>query len=160
MEILQESSELRQLNEIFVRVENSLPENIENSMFYPKLKHLLHTEIFRFTKEHIELRDDLNFLRQNIGEQFTVDEIKEYLEMLKSKYNMVEDNVGIDYHLEVTRIDYGVPVFVIIKRDRIYVKKFVFRFRKLNTSDSVGTLSIGGVPLAEHTSLLKLWEGR
>ena len=39
-------------------------------------------------------------------------------------------NIGIEYHIEVTRYDYGVPVFVVIKRDIIYIKKICFQIQK------------------------------
>jgi hypothetical protein len=146
MIILEDSKDLQLLNEMFVRVENSLPEKIENSIYYPKLKQLLFPEIVRFTREKIELRDDLNFFRMNIGENLSDIEIKEYLDGLKEKYNTIDNDIGIDYHIEVTRFDYGVPVFVIIKRDKIYMKKFVFRFRKSNISGGLATVSQAGIP--------------
>jgi hypothetical protein len=149
IELSEESRDIIQLNEMLFRVQDSLPKNIENSVFYPKLKQLLHMEIVRFAKEKIELRQDLNFLRMNIGEPIPESEIREYLDSLKAKYNGVTHEIGLDYHIEVTRIDYGVPVFVIIKRDTIYMKKFVFRFRKANISQGVEGLSQQGVPLAE-----------
>jgi len=155
MIILEESKELKQLNEMFVKVENSLPEKIENSIYYPKLKQLLMPEIVRFTREKIELRDDLNFFRMNIGENLSDTEIREYLDSLKEKYNLTDNDIGLDYHIEVTRFDYGVPVFVVIKRDKIYMKKFVFRFKKSDISGGLQTVSQAGipnVPLAESKS--------
>jgi hypothetical protein len=146
MIVLDESREIKQLNEMFVKVENSLPEKIENSVYYPKLKQLLMPEIMRFTKERLELRNDLNFFRMNIGESLSDVEIREYLDSLKAKYNLEDNNIGIDYHIEATRFDYGVPVFVVIKRDIIYMKKFVFRFRKGNYTAGLSNVSIGGVP--------------
>ena len=146
MMILEESREIQQLNEMFVKVERSLPDKIENSVYYPKLKQLLHPEIVRFTREKIELRDDLNFFRMNIGENLSVEEIREYLDALKQKYNLEDNDIGLDYHIEVTRFDYGVPVFVVIKRDKIYMKKFVFRFRKSEISAGMKDVSQAGVP--------------
>ncbi len=146
MIILEESREIAELNEMFVRVERSLPSNIENSVFYPKLKQLLFTEITRFTKERAELKADLNFLRMNVGELLGEAEIRDYLDTLKRKYNDKDNDVGIDYHIEATRFDYGVPVFVVIKREVIYMKKFAFRFRKPDTSSSIQGLSASGVP--------------
>jgi hypothetical protein len=146
MIILEDSRDLQLLNEMFVKVENSLPEKIENSIYYPKLKQLLFPEIVRFTREKIELRDDLNFLRMNIGENLSDIEIREYLNGLKDKYNTVDNDIGIDYHIEVTRFDYGVPVFVVIKRDKIYMKKLVFRFRKSDISGGLQTVSQAGIP--------------
>jgi hypothetical protein len=144
---IDDSSDLRSLNEMFVRVEDNLPSSIENSIYYPKLKQLLFNEIVDFCREQLELKEDLQLLRLNIGEQFSESEIREYLDMLKAKYNDGKhDNVGLDYHIESTRIDYGVPVFVIIKREEILMKKFVFRFRKYNINASIGNLSNGDVP--------------
>jgi hypothetical protein len=147
MIILEESKEIKELNEMFVKVEKSLPEKIENSIYYPKLKQLLHLEIARFTKEKLELKADLNFLRMNVGEQLSDTEIKEYLDSLKLKYNSENNDIGIDYHVEVTRFDYGVAVFVVIKRDIIYMKKFVFRFRKSEgISAGLQDVSQAGIP--------------
>jgi hypothetical protein len=146
MVISEESREIQQLNEMFVKVEKSLPEKIENSIYYPKLRQLLMPEIVRFTREKLELRDDLNFFRMNIGENLSVEEIREYLDRLKEKYNLVDNDIGLDYHLEATRFDYSVPVFVVIKRDMIYMKKFVFRFKKGNVSDGLRDVSQSGVP--------------
>jgi len=151
MFIEEESKELKTLNEMFVKVFDSLPTNIENSIFYPRLKTLMHMEIRRFTKEQIELRQDLDLLRMNIGEILSEKEIREYLDSLKTKFNSVDNNVGLDYHVEVTRYDYGVPVFVVIKRDAIYMKKFVFRFRKSTTTMSLDDVGISGIPLINES---------
>lgn len=154
MFIDEESNELKKLNEMFVRVYDSLPSKIENSIFYPKLKQALHQEILRFFMRSSDqgvkdLKDDLNLLRMNVGEKFSETEIREYLDELKDRYNSEDNNTGLDYHIEVTRIDYGVPVFVIIKRDVIYMKKFVFRFRKSSATMGLEDLTVGGTPLAE-----------
>ena len=66
---------------------------------------------------------------------------------MKEKYNDKNNNIGLDYHIEATRIDYGVPVFVIIKRTDISMKKFVFRFRKTDVATGMDGLSPIGVPL-------------
>jgi hypothetical protein len=144
--ILEESRELVRLNEMFVKVEKSLPASIENSVFYPRMKQLLFAEITRFSREKTELRNDLNLFRMNVGEVLSDTEIREYMETLKQKYNTKDNDVGIDYHIEATRFDYGVPVFVVIKRDVIYMKKFVFRFRKPETSDYIQGVSQAGIP--------------
>jgi len=149
--IEEESKEIKALNEMFVKVFDSLPTSIENSIFYPRLKTLLHMEIRRFTKEQIELRQDLDLLRMNIGEALSEKEIREYLDSLKTKFNSTDNNVGLDYHIEVTRYDYGVPVFVIIKRDVIYMKKFIFRFRKTSTTMSLDDVDVGGLPLINES---------
>jgi hypothetical protein len=55
--------------------------------------------------------------------------------------------VGMDYHLETTRFDYSVPVFTVIARGGIiYMKKFVFRFRKPDTASSTQGISLSGLP--------------
>ena len=45
MKILEESADLQRLHEMFVDVRESLPTEVENSIYYPKLKHLLFSEI-------------------------------------------------------------------------------------------------------------------
>lgn len=145
MKILEEDTQLKTLNEIFVNALPGLSTDIENSIYYSKLKTLLHSEIFNFCREFSELKSDLNILRMMVGDQLSEDDIREYLDTLKDKYNNgATENVGLEYHIEATRIDYGVPVFVVIKRDQIYMKKFVFRFKKSAVSDNVGSLSAGG----------------
>lgn len=146
MLIYEENSQITQLNEVFVNVLPSLPTDIEGSIYYAKLKNLLHAEIMNFCKEQLELKSDLQFFRMNVGEALTEKEIREYLDTLKEKYNSKEQNVGIDYHIEATRIDFGVAVFCVIKRENIYMKKFVFRFRKVNNEGSIGTLSASQIP--------------
>jgi len=141
MIVLEENSQLTQINEMFVNVQDSLPTEIENSVYYAKLKAALHPEIIKFCKEQLELKSDLNFLRMSVGETISESEIRDYLNTLKNKYNSENNNVGIDYHIEATRIDFGVSVFCVIKRDEIYMKKFVFRFRKPSISDGIGNLS-------------------
>lgn len=147
MKILNENSQIVQLNEMIVNVQNGLAPEIEGSIYYGKLRTLLHSEIVSFCREQLELKQDLNMLRMNIGQTMSESEIRDYLDTLKLKYNDVDTNVGIDYHIEPTRIDYGVPVFVVIKRNEIFMKKFVFRFKKTKLSDSVSNLSISGLPL-------------
>ena len=139
--LLDEDKKLVELNEMLVKNINSLPTNIENSIYYTKIKHLLHPEIKNFCKEQIELKEDLNFFRMSVGEFLTEKDIREYLDSLKEKYNNMQ-NVGIEYHIESTRLDYGVPVFCVIKRGAdILLKKFVFRFRKSNIESGLGDLT-------------------
>lgn len=148
MEILNENPQLTSLNEVLVNVYNSLPNEVEQSIYYAKLKHILHSEIINYCREQTEIKEDLNILRMSIGTIMTEGEIREYLDNLKEKYNNKYENVGIDYHIEVTRIDYGVPVFVIIKRGpKILMKKFVFRFKKANLADGIDGVSHAGIPL-------------
>lgn len=145
MIICEESNEIKKLNEMFVDVSGALPTNIENSIYYPKIKHLLFPEIVSFCKEKTELKADLNILRDLVGEPMSEPEIRQYLDTLKVKYNGEINNIGIDYHIEQTKFDYGVAVFVIIKRDTIYSKKFVFRFKKKDPTASVGDLTTTGL---------------
>lgn len=149
MEVLNENPQIIQLNEMILNVKGSLPRDIENSIYYPKLKNLLHSEIFNFCKEQLELKADLNFFRMSVGQVMSEDEIRDYLDSLKLKYNGIDgSNVCLDYHIEVTRIDYGVPVFVVIKRgNNITMKKFVFRFRKTKLDQGLLGLSTSGIPL-------------
>lgn len=156
MIIEQESRELKTLNEIFIKSLDTLPSDIENSMMYPKIRNLLHPEINRFTREHREVREDLHILRMNVGETISEEEIREYLDGMKQKYNMEHHNIGLDYHIEATRFDYGVPVFLVIKRDIIYMKKFVFRFRKASPSVNIAGLSGAGMPVNENVQERRL----
>ena len=151
MKILNEnnSPQMQTLNEMFVKVQTSLPTEVEQSIYYAKLKQLLHGEIMQFCKEQLELKQDLNMFRMNVGNALSEEEIREYLDSLKSKYNAHYDNVGIDYHIEVTRYDYGVPVFCVIKRNEIFMKKFVFRFKKSDQTKGINGLSNAGVPTKE-----------
>jgi hypothetical protein len=151
----EESQNLVSLNEMLFKVQDSLPTKIENSIFYPKLKHLLHGEILRFTREHIELRQDLNLLRMNVGQVLPEAEVREYLNSLKEKYNGQIDDIGIDYHIEFTKIDYSAAVFVIIKRGVVQMKKFVFRFRKGAVKQSLQDVSISGIPVNESEEARK-----
>jgi hypothetical protein len=149
--IEEESRDIKNLNEMFVRVYDSLPTKIENSIYYPKLKQLLMFELKRFTVEQLELFQDLDIFRRNVGEILSESEIREYLDSLKAKYNGVLNNVGLDYHIEVTRVDFGVPVFITIQRaNNIHLKKFVFRFRKGSPSQSLSGLDLGGIPRPEQ----------
>ena len=147
MKILNENPQITQINEMFVNVQQGISNEIEGSIYYGKLRNLLHSEILGFCKEQLELKQDLNMFRMMIGQDMNESEIREYLDGLKLKYNNQDNNIGIDYHIEVTRVDYGVPVFVVIKRNEIFMKKFVFRFRKKKISDGVSNLTISGIPL-------------
>lgn len=144
---LQESPQIQQLNELFINVPESLPTEVEQSIYYPKLKTLLHAEIINFCKEQTELRDDLNFFRMSIGQEMDEEEIRAYLDGLKEKYNSKYQNIGIDYDISVTKFDYAVPVFCVIKRQDIILKKFVFRFRKHSNAQGINPMSTIGLPL-------------
>jgi hypothetical protein len=148
----EESPNITSLNEMLFRVHDSLPTKIENSIFYPKLKHLLHGEIIRFCREYTDLRQDLNILRMNVGQALPEAEVREYLNSLKTKYNGEIDDIGIDYHIEFTKIDYSAAVFVIIKRGIVQMKKFVFRFRKSAVQQSMDNISIAGIPIEKEDS--------
>lgn len=88
-----ETSQIQSLNEMFVNVSENLPKDIEQSIYYTKLKTLLHAEIFNFCKEQLELKQDLNLFRMSVGKTMTESEIREYLDGLKEKYNSHYDNV-------------------------------------------------------------------
>jgi len=145
MIIVEDSKELQSLNEMFVRVEGGLGPKVENSIYYAKLKNLLMGEIQRFAKERIQLRDDLHLLRMSVGEPVSEADIRETMDAFKAKYNFDDNNIGIDYHIEATRVDFGLAVFVVIKRDAIYLKKFVFRYRKSDINTGLEGLTQGGI---------------
>ena len=143
-EELQKDLEKINLSEMFISVEPSLPPNISNSIYYSRIKHLLYGEIVGFCREQTDLKEDLNNLRQSVGAFLAEDVIREYLDGLKQKYNTINNNISIEYHIETTRVDYGVPVFVTIKRDDCYQKLFVYRFRKGPTT-GLSNLTNSGV---------------
>ena len=69
---------------------------------------------------------------------------------MKRKYNQ-NDKIGLDYHIEMTRYDYGICLFVIIKRDDVYAKKFVFRYkRKDKSATNIDGLTSVGYPLSQQ----------
>ncbi len=138
------------LNELFMNVDASLPTRVENSTYYARLKHMLHLDIRAFTKDKVELRSDLNILRMQVGESLEEGEIRYFLDDLKQKYNNSDNNIAIEYHIEATKIDFGVPVFVVIKRDEVYIKKFTFRFKKRSgVATTIDGISLSGAPLGE-----------
>lgn len=150
MIILNESDDIKKINEMFVDVQPSLSSKITNSIYYNKLKYYMFKEIVDFCREKIDLKNDLLDLRVYIGDFMSEEEIRFRLDTLKEKYNNNVQNIGLDYHLEATRIDYGVAVFCIIKRDDIYAKKFIFRFRKNpQIGLDLSRLSSVGNPLPE-----------
>ena len=128
------SEEINKINETIMSVQDSLPAKVTNTIFYTKLKYLMFSEIVKFCREKLELKQDLLNLRTFIGEFISEEDIRKMFDELKEKYNNVNDNIGMDYHIEATRIDYGVCLFVMLKRgDIVFAKKFVFRFRKSQT---------------------------
>ena len=137
MRIESDSNELRLLDEFSVEMSDSnISDNIERSIFYPRLKQLLFKEINLFCREHTALKADLQFVRMQIGTPMSEQDIRVMMDEMMKRYNTpANDNVGIMYHIEKTRFDYGVPVFVIIKRDEIQAKKFVFRFKRKELAD-------------------------
>ena len=146
MEASREHNDIVKLNEFFIDAKPSLSTNVTNSVYYNKLKHLLHSEIVYFCKEKTELKNDLNMMRMMVGEKLTEESIREYLNGLKEKYNS-DTNICIEYHIESTRIDYGVPTFVIIRRgENVSMKKFVFRFKKNSMIDSLDGVAPSGTP--------------
>ena len=110
--------------------------------------------IKEYEEEIEELKNEIyalkNFKNEKIGYEKEIEELKKSNNALKEKYNNNVQNIGLDYHLEATRIDYGVAVFCIIKRDDIYAKKFIFRFRKNpQIGLDLSRLSSVGNPLPE-----------
>ena len=126
------------LHEMFIKVEDAHPSKLENSIFYSRIKNTMAHDLMTFMKEQIDLRDELMELKDDIGEPKSERDIRLILDKLMKKYNGADNNVGIVYHIESTRVDYGVPVIVMIKRNVIFVKKFVFRFKKTDMSAKVG----------------------
>lgn len=127
------SPEIQEMNEKFFKTSKDLSPRITNSVYYVKLKHLLFNEIVKFCREKIDLRDDLMSIRLLVGEYMSEEDIRELFDNIKNKYinTDADNNICVDYHIESTHIDYGVCLFAIIKRgETLYVKKFIFRFRK------------------------------
>lgn len=147
MKIINEeiNPQITQLNETLVNAQDSLPDNIERSIYYTKLKVLLHSEIMNFCKEQTELKNDLNTIRMSVGQMIPYSEIKDIFDGLMEKYNGKYQNVGLVYHSEATRIDIAVALVVTIKRSDIYMKKFVFRFRK-NIGEDINDMNINQLP--------------
>jgi len=135
---IDKSKDQETLHEMFIKVEDARPSTLENSIFYSRIKNTMTRDLMRFTREQVDLRGDLFKLRDKIGEMMSERDIRNTLDVLMKKYNETDNNVGLIYHIESTRVDYGVPVMVMIKRDVIYVKKFVFRFKKSDMSAKVG----------------------
>ena len=82
----EENQQLKTINEMIISTLPSLPNDVENSIYYARIKQLLHPEIMNFCKEQLELKQDLNMLRMSVGEPMTESEIKDYLNGLKEKY--------------------------------------------------------------------------
>lgn len=153
MELIVEeiSNEIKEINETIMNVHKSLDPRITNNIYYTRLKYLMFNEIVKFCRERIDLREDLLALRTTIGEFMTEDQIRETFDNLKQKYNSGDiENIGIEYHMESTRLDYGVVLFCALKRGDIFnLKKFVFRFRKGNLSSGVPGLDAIGMELPD-----------
>jgi len=135
---LDESKKQETLHEMFIKVESAHASTLENSIFYSRIKNTMMHDLMSFMREQIDLRDDLMKLRSKIGDAMSERDIRRELDKLMKKYNEADNNVGLIYHIESTRVDYGVPVMVMIKRNIIYVKKFVFRFKKTDVFAKVG----------------------
>lgn len=131
------SSEI--LNELFVKVHDSLPSDLQRSIFYSRLRNRTHREIMIFTREQVGLKNDLIKLKAKIGSSMSEKDIINLFEPLLAKYNNIDNSVGLVYHIEATRIDYGVSLVAIVKRENISVKKFVFRFRRKSKEIKRGT---------------------
>jgi hypothetical protein len=134
---IETSKELETLHEMFIKVEDPLPADLENSIFYSRIKNTMTRELLGFMREQTELKADLLRLKDKIGDVMSESQIRKELEKMM-KYNEQNNNVGVIFHIESTRLDYGVPVIVMIKREVLHVKKFVFRFKKEDMSAKVG----------------------
>jgi hypothetical protein len=134
---IETSKELETLHEMFIKVEDPLPADLENSIFYSRIKNTMTRELLGFMREQTELKADLLRLKDKIGDVMSESQIRKELEKMM-KYNEQNNNVGVIFHIESTRLDYGVPVIIMIKREVLHVKKFVFRFKKEDMSAKVG----------------------
>lgn len=143
MIIEEESKELKDLNETFIKVLPSAPESVLNSAFYPRIRILEIPEIMQYCREHTDLKNDLLAIATFIGEFLTEDQIRDIFDGLKNKYNTNDSLVGLEYHMEATRVDFGIVLFVAIKRNNFYIKKFIFRFRKALDVSMSGLSNIG-----------------
>lgn len=134
MEIINEEldNETKSVNEMIISMQKSLPTKVTNNIYYTKLKYLMFNEIIKFCKEKIDLKIDLLGLKDTIGEFLSEEQILDLFNSFKAKYNDQNyPDIGVEFHVESTRLDYGVCVFIIIKRgDTIFCKKFIFRYRK------------------------------
>jgi hypothetical protein len=137
-----EQKALIALDEMFVRVQDGLTDVTQHSIYYNKLRSLLHADIRMFCLEKRELNQDLETLRLNIGNVVSENELLTYSNELMDKYNNKNDNIGLIFHLEATRVDFALICVAIIKRDDIYTKKFTFRYRKPSINDGVYGLTL------------------
>lgn len=108
------------------------------SINYLNLRHKNFREIISFCRERITLKDDLVEMNTKVGTPVSLVDINEMAEYYKRKHT-VED-IGLEYHVEVTRWDFSLIVFVIIKRDFIKAQKFVFRYRKIGGETNYSNL--------------------
>ena len=145
------SPEIQKINETIMTVYPSLDPRVTNNIYYTKLKYLLFNDIIKYCKEQIDLRQDLLNLRSQIGEYYTDEQLRDMFDAIKIKYNTgTNDTIGIDYHIESTRLDYGVCLFCVLKRgDIINIKKFIFRFRKGNLNSGVQGLNSVGLEIPD-----------
>ena len=58
MIILNESDDIKKINEMFVDVQPSLSSKITNSIYYNKLKYYMFKEIVDFCRAKIDLKND------------------------------------------------------------------------------------------------------
>ena len=148
--VLDESKDIEKLNETIIKIIPSVPEKILNSSYYPRIKVLEMPMIIKFCKEQISLKNDLLAILTYVGEPMSEENIRLIFDSMKEKYNR-NDKIGIEYHIEMTRYDYGICLFAIIKRDDVYAKKFVFRFRRKDLSKSnIDGLTSVGYPLSKE----------
>jgi hypothetical protein len=120
-----------------ITVMDTVPNEISSSIHYGKIKHSLHSHIVTFCRDKKDLKNDLKLLSYGVGREYDYDILIEVMEGLKEKYNGLDNNIGLEYHIEFTRYDFALIVTAIIKRADIEVKKFVFRYKKKSTGDSM-----------------------
>lgn len=134
------------MHEMLVSPEaNRISDKTQHSIIYARLKNVLLIDIVKFCREQIALRSDLQILRLNVGEYVSEEELLKYAKDLEEKWNNRPNNIGITTHLETTLFDYSLVVFVVIKRDKIYTHKFVFRFRKPSVREGLFGLDLSGI---------------
>ena len=125
-----------------ITVIDTVPNEISSSIHYSKIKHALHSHIITFCRDKKELKNDLKLLSYGVGREYDYGILLEVMEGLKEKYNGRDNNIGLEYHIEFTRYDFALVLSVIIKRDTIEMKKFVYRYKKKGIGDSMLNTSI------------------
>ena len=134
-----------------VQIVRTIPTEVSASINYLNLKHRNFREIIAFCREKLVLKDDLIEMNKKVGSPVSLVDINEMVELYKRKHTV--DDIGIEYHVEVTRWDFALIVFVIIKRDFIKAQKFIFRYRKIGGETNYSNLDY------THVDFNKLLKG-